>query len=592
MKILFLIILATSISMAQQPTIEYRLGMPKPSTHLFEVELTIGNIPASETTLDVQLPVWRPGRYMVMDFAGGVLDFSSGDSKGKALTWKKTEKSVWRVETQGAPSVTISYKVFANEFNLRTRGLNDEHGFVDGAAVFMYVEKYRMLPVQLKVQPYNNWHVTTGLEGKGNLFTAPDYDYFVDCPLEIGTQKDFSFEVEGIPHVLSIYGNGNWNADTLIRDITKIISTTKAMFGVFPYKRYLFLVHCTPSSGGGTEHINSTIMGTRPFVFSNPDTYRGFLGLVSHEYFHTWNVKQFRPAGITPYDFTKENYTGELWISEGTTSYYDEIILVRAGLKSADKHVESLAAMIQNDRQRPGNKIQSLYESSFDSWVKFSRGTAQAYNTESDFYDKGASVSMLLDLEIRNRTNGERSLEDVMRICFERFPLKDGGFTLDGFRGVIEEVSKTNFRKFFDDYIQGVKPLPWEQSLSYAGINVVLRDSTPKPWIGMSTSDGDGRTRITRVISGSPAHEAGLDQGDEIVAVNGMRARTSDINDRVSECKAGDTITLLVFRNDFLKEFTVTITNQSVPNYKTAKVSDPVDTQKKMYEGWLGVPWK
>ena len=294
---------------------------------------------------------------MVLDFAGGVQEVEAHEGGGSTLSWSKAGKSLWRVQTNGAGSVTLRYKVYANEFNLRTRGLNDEHAFVDGSAVFMYAEQFRGLPVRLTVEPYKEWHVTTGLEGHGKEFSAPDYDYFVDCPLEIGNQHDFEFMVDDVPHVLSIFGEGNWNADTLVRDIAKIVRTEKEFWGEFPYQRYVFLLQCTPSSGGGTEHINSAAMGTRPFVFKSPDGYRGFLGLVSHEFFHTWNVKQLRPRGIHPYDYTKENYSRELWIAEGTTSYFDDLLLIPAGFKTAEKYLEDVASSIQGDRQRPGNSV-------------------------------------------------------------------------------------------------------------------------------------------------------------------------------------------------------------------------------------------
>ncbi|HTK82816.1 MAG TPA: M61 family peptidase, partial [Bacteroidota bacterium] len=206
---------------ASQTTVHYTLSMSKPSTHLLEVGVTYDRLPASLREVDFILPVWRPGRYLVLDFASGVQDVAAHDGGGNTLEWSKVEKSLWRVQTKGASSVTLRYKVYANEFNQRTRGLNDEHAFIDGSAVFMYAEQFRRLPVRLTVNPYKNWHVTTGLEGSGKEFSAPDYDYFVDCPLEIGTQHDFEFMVDNVPHVLSIFGEGNWNADTLVRDITK-----------------------------------------------------------------------------------------------------------------------------------------------------------------------------------------------------------------------------------------------------------------------------------------------------------------------------------------------------------------------------------
>lgn len=573
------------------PVVHYSLAMSKPSTHLLEVEIAYDHLPSEMKSLDMILPVWRPGRYLVLDFAGGVQDFSPVDGSGKSLRWSKIEKSLWRIETQGAPSVSVRYNVFANEFGLRTRGLNDEHAFVDGVSVFMYAEKFRGLPLTLKVQPYENWHVTTGLDGGGSKFTAPNYDHFVDCPLEIGKQKDFSFDVEGVPHVLSIYGEGNWNADTLIRDISKIVRIQEKFWGDFPYKRYVFLLHCSPSSGGGTEHINSTIMGTRPYGFTNPEAYRGFLSLVSHEYFHTWNVKHLRPKRIHPYDYTRENYSQELWIAEGTTSYYDELLLVRAGFLKPEKYLENLAGVVQGDRQRPGNLYQSLAEASFDAWVKYWKGTEQAYNFESDYYGKGAEVSFLLDVEIRRRSENTHSLDDVLRAMYNRFPLSGGGYTLKDFQLVAEEFGGGTLQKFFEDFVYGTTPIPWEEFLSHAGLQLLPKDSVKKAWLGVSTSDVGEKTKVTRIQAGSPAYVAGLDNGDEVLALNGVRVRTSDLNDRVSEMKPGDTATFTVFRNDRLREFNITLTSQPVPSYKLEKLPSPSALQKEIYQSWLHAGW-
>ncbi|MBI1806384.1 MAG: M61 family metallopeptidase [Ignavibacteria bacterium] len=588
---LYITTFALNMASAQPPSIHYSLSMSKPSTHLLEVEIKYDGIPGGEEALDVLLPVWRPGRYLVLDFASGVQEFSASDAKGNPLRWHKAEKSMWRVEARGSASVTVRYKIFANEFNQRTRGLNDQHAFVDGAAVFMYVEKFRHLPLTVTIHPYKEWHVTTGLEGSGNMFAAPNYDYLVDCPIEIGKQKDFTFEVDGVPHVLTIFGEGNWNADTLIRDLSKIVKIEKEFWGGFPYKRYVFLLHCTPSSGGGTEHINSTIMGSRPFIFKNPDSYRGFLGLVSHEYFHTWNVKQLRPKGIHPYDYMKENYSRELWIAEGTTSYYDDLLLMRAGFKTAEKYLEGIAVAVQGDQQRPGNTVQPLAEASFDAWVKYWRGTEQSFNSESDYYGKGANVSLVLDLEIRQRTVNKHSLDDVLRAMYKRFPLSGPGYTLEDFKSVAEEFVGGSLQQFFDRYVQGVQSLPWEESLLCAGLQLLPKDSTVRAWIGLSTSDIGEKTRITRVTAGSPAYIAGLDIGDEVLALDGIRARTSDFNDRIGEMKPGDNLTITVFRNDQLRDFKVTLATAVIPTYKIAKIAHPSDVQRQIYQSWLQSPW-
>lgn len=588
---LTLLFIASIMALAQQPSIHYTLGMSKPSTHLFEVELTYDHLPGNLQSIDVLLPVWRPGRYVVLDFAGGIQNFSAADAKGNLLPWSKTEKSLWRVETGGSASITIRYSVYANEFNQRTRGLNDEHAFVDGSAVFMYAEQFRKLPLTLTVKPFGSWHVTTGLDGDGKIFKAPDYDYFVDCPLEIGNQKDFLFDVGGVPHVLSIYGDGNWNADTLIRDISNIVILQKQFWGEFPYKRYVFLLHCTSSGGGGTEHVNSTIMGSRPYIFKNPDSYRGFLGLVSHEFFHTWNVKQLRPAGIHPYDYTKENYTRELWIAEGTTSYYGDLLLVRGGFMKSGKFLENLAGQIQGDRQRPGNLNQSVADASFDAWVKYWKGTEQSGNFESDYYDKGSMVSLLLDVEIRQRTSNKHSLDDVMRSMYRKYPLSGKGYTLEEFRKMAEEVAGGSLEKFFEQYVTGTAPLPWEEFLAHAGIQISAKDSIKKVWTGFTTSDNGEKTRITRVTAGSPAYNAGLDPGDELLALDGKRVRTADLNDRLAEQNEGDSVTLTIFRNDHIREVKIILGLLPVPAYKLTKHPTPSILQKEIYQSWLQVSW-
>ena len=588
-----------SMSYSQTPQIRYSLGMSQPSTHLFEVEVRMSDLPATEQSLDLLLPVWRTGRYLVMDFAGGVQEFSAVDANGTALQWHKSGKTTWHIETRGATSITAKYKVYANEFNRRTRGLNDKHAFVDGTSVFMYADQYRNLPLTLEVHPYADWHVTTGLDEvqdspKGSAaFTAPNYEYFIDCPMEIGTQKDFPFTIDGTPHILSIFGEGNWNADTLIRDFTKIVQTEKAFWKTeFPYKKYLFMFECTPNSGGGTEHINSAAMGIRPFGFKNPETYRGFLGLVAHEYFHTWNVKQLRPKALKPFDFQKENLSEELWIAEGMTSYFDELMLVRAGFQTPAGYLDRTATLIANERNRPGNKIQSVAEASYDAWIKYWKGNQQGFNSESDYYERGEMVSMLLDLEIRKQSKNTHTLDDVLRAMYVRFPLSGPGYTLNDFRKVAEEVSGANMSAFFSDYVYGTKALAWEEYLDVAGLKVAPKDEKPKPWLGFTTNDAGDRLKVGRIVAGSPAYTSGLDVGDEIVAVNGYRSRTSDLNDRVNELKPGDSLVLTVFQNDQLRTITLTLGTSPNAGYRVSQVEKPTDIQKEIYESWLTTKWE
>jgi predicted metalloprotease with PDZ domain len=587
---LSIISLIAHASYGQQPTIRYTLGMSKPSTHLFEVEILMESLP-SEPSLDLILPVWRPGYYMIFDFASGVQDFAAFDGEGTSLRWAKTDKSTWHVETNRASAVHVRYNVYANESTMRTRGLNDEHAYVDGTAVFMYVHDYRQYPVTLLVHPYQGWHVTTALHGVDNRFTASSYDEFVDRPLEIGIQQDFSFQVDGVPHLLSMYGDGNWNPDTLLRDFTTIVREVKAFWGEFPYTKYVFLVHCMAQAAGATEHGNSTIIQTTPFIFRDQKKYSRFLQTVLHEYFHTWNVKQLRPKGITPYDFTKENYSREFWIAEGTTSYYDELLMVRSGFMSAGQYLDSIAAHIRDDRQRPGNLVQPVSEASFDVWVKHSRGTEQRYNAESDIYSKGANVSLLLDLRIRKRSSNKCSLDDVLRTMYKRFPSSGEGYTSQDFQSVAEECAGSSLRDFFDKYVYGTAPLPWEESLLTAGIELTQQDTVKKPWVGFTLLDVGGRSRITTVVTGSPAEDAGIEVGDELLALNAFRINASDFVTRINEMTIGESVTLTVFRNDKLRTCRITLGHAPTPTYALSKIKNPTPDQRAIFESWLKTAW-
>lgn len=314
--ILASIIFLNSFALSQDNKVSYTISMPEPANHLFEIEMTVANTDAA--AIDFILPSWRSGRYVLFNFASGVQEFSASGASGNELKWHKTDKSTWQLEAGNESSVTIKYKMYANEFQNRTKGLNDERAFIDPSAVLMYTEKLRHENLNLRIIPYRNWHVTTGLDkinGDDYYFTAPNYDYLADCPIMIGNQKDFDFTVEGKKHTLSIFGEAKYNSDSLITDLTKIIEVNKNFWGELPYERFVFMFQLTNQDYGGTEHMNSFVIDAPPNVFTDSSRYLGFLSTCSHEFFHTWNVKRLRPKGITPYDFTKENYSEEYWIA-------------------------------------------------------------------------------------------------------------------------------------------------------------------------------------------------------------------------------------------------------------------------------------
>jgi predicted metalloprotease with PDZ domain len=571
-----------------RPAITYRLSMPEPWTHLFRVAIELRDLPAKETVVDVILPVWRSGRYAIFDFAGGVVEFSASGEGGRALPWSKLDKSRWRVTRGGERSVRIDYAVYANEFVHRTRGLNSERGFVDGTAVFMYAEELRGLPVDLLVTPCPGWHVTTGLQASGdaNRFRASSYDVLADSPLEIGTQRDREFIVEGKPHTLSISGTFNCDVDSLIADISAIVRVNARFWGGLPYDRYVFLLQAFPGASGGTEHSNSAVIGVEPDPSPRPRVRKDLRGLLSHEFFHTWNVKKFRPKGMDPYDWTKENYYRELWLAEGGTSYMHGRLLARGGL--ADRPtLESLAAWIQSEEGRPGNRSQSVAECSFDAWVKFSRRTQQAFNFETDLYSRGALVCALMDLEIRHRSGNAKSFDDLLRTLLSRFPAGSGGYALEDVESIAGGLSGSSMSDFFLEYVTGTSPVDWNRFFGYAGFRTDTVGAQSRVWWGMTTSDDGGRTSVRNVVRGSCAYAAGLEVGDEIIALDGYRVNEASLSARMVEYAPGDSVRLTICREGRLRDLEVPLTILQKPAVRVVEIEDPTDLQKEIRRGWF-----
>lgn len=577
------------------PSITYTVGMSHPSTHLFEVEIRVGNLSPGDSTIDLILPAWRSGRYVILDFAGQVEQFTATNANGQPLRWEKTDKETWHVVLDPSRTVDARYSLFADETNLRTRDLSDMHGFIDAAAVFMYVKQYRTSPLELIVHPYPGWHVTTSLDhvdGDANRFMVANYDLLEDSPLEIGTQRDFEFTVGGVPHTLSIAGRLNVDPDSMISWMKQIIAINAEYWGGLPYSRYVFLLRALPGGGGGTEHLNSCVLDVKESPYKTRTSGREYMGLVSHEFFHTWNVKRLRPKGMNPYDWTKENYYRELWLAEGGTSYMDNLLLVRAKLYSLKSYLWGLAREVESDRRRPGNAVESPAESSFDAWIKYNKPTPDAYNFQSDFYSRGADVSLLLDLEIRHATSNRKSFDDLLRLMIKRFPYGSRGYTLDDLETAAVELAGEPMHDFFRRYIRGTDPLPWETELEYAGLLLTPIKGSHDVWLGISASNQEGFPVVHTVVAGSPAYEAGMNVGDELLAIDGFRVQGDDLEARIEDHAVGDTIRLEYFHHDELRERTVKLAADPVPSYVVHQAEKPSALQRAIYESWLGEAWE
>ncbi|MDX2212214.1 MAG: M61 family metallopeptidase [Oculatellaceae cyanobacterium bins.114] len=572
-----------------QIELHYHVSMPQPESHLFEVTLQVKGWAAA--VLNLKMPVWTPGSYLVREYARHLQDFQAQGAQ--PLTWQKVSKNHWRVETPGVADITVRYRLFANELTVRTNHLDSTHGYFNPAALCFYVPGFEQNPIRLTVvPPQADWRVTTPLEaiaGQPNTFEAPDFDTLVDSPFEIGHHQLYEFEAFQKPHTLAVWGQGNLEPDRVIADTRKIIEVEAELFGGLPYDRYLFLLHLSSQGFGGLEHKTSCTLNYSRFGFRSQDKYNRFMQLVAHEFFHLWNVKRIRPKALEVFDYDGENYTPSLWFSEGTTSYYDLTIPFRAGIYNAQAFLRALSKEITRFLTTPGRLVQPLSESSFDAWIKLYRRDAYSDNSQMSYYLKGEMVSLLLDLLIRERHGNERSLDDVMRRMWHQFGQVEIGFTVEDLQSVIESVSDMSLSHFFHRYLNTTEEIPFNKYLEPFGLQLTgdNADDYP-PFVGMVVKTENGRESIKFVEVGSPAHQAGIDIGDELLALDGVRVSADQWSDRLCDYNPGDTIQLTIFHQDELKTYSVTLAEPRSTNYQIVPVDRPSATQDQNFAGWLG----
>jgi predicted metalloprotease with PDZ domain len=577
------------------PRLHYTVAMPHPTSHLFEVTLQVqGWQPA---TLDLKMPVWTPGSYLVREYSRHLQDFSAIDDQGRQLAWQKRGKQHWQVETpaQSELVVTIRYRIFANDLTVRTNHLDGTHGFFNGAALFFYVPGWQQQPLTVTiVPPYADWQVATTLSpvpGQRHTFVAQDFDRLVDSPFEIGLHQTHLFTVLGKPHAYVIWGQGNVAVDRLVQDTQKIIEVEAAIFGGLPYDRYQFLLHLAPNGFGGLEHKDSCTLIYDRLGFRAKGKYERFLQLVAHEFFHLWNVKRIRPKALEVFDYAAENYTPSLWFCEGTTSFYDLIIPFWAGIYDAKVLLKNLGQEITNYLNTPGRLVQPLSESSFDAWIKLYRPDANSANAQISYYLKGEMVSLLLDLAIRIKHRNDRSLNQVMQQLWEQFGKAEIGFTPEQLKAVIESVAGFDLSDFFNRYIHGTEELPFDEYFAAFGLRLQSNqaEADRPPAIGLTVKTENGREIIKFVEAQSPAQQAGIDPGDELLAIAGFRVGPNQLNERLKDYQPGDVITVAVFHQEMLQLCQVKLAAPRPTSYQLVALADPSAQQQQNLAGWLGL---
>jgi predicted metalloprotease with PDZ domain len=574
------------------PTLTYSVKMTQASLHLFEVSLHIENW--TNTVLNLKMPVWTPGSYLVREYARHIQDFKAvSKDKQKKLLSQKVSKNYWQVETKEIDNIIVNYRVFANELTVRTNHLDTTHGYFNGAALFYFIPGWEKSPITVEIIPPNStWKISTALpaiNGKVNQFQAQDFDTLVDSPFEVGIQSVYPFEVLGKPHQYTIWGTGNIKPNKLIEDTKKIIEAESNLFGELPYENYLFILHLTNNGFGGLEHKNSCSLIYSRFGFQNEDKYNRFMQLVAHEFFHLWNVKRIRPKGLESFDYETENYTPSLWFSEGTTSYYDMVIPLRAGIYNGQKFLENLGKEITRFLNTPGRKVQPLSESSFDAWIKLYRRDANSDNSQISYYLKGELVSLLLDLLIRAKHQNKRSLDNVMVQMWQQFGKSEIGFTPHQLQQVIESVADMDLQSFFNLYIDSTEKLPFNKYLEPFGLQLKpIVEEGGVPYLGIRVQSENNKEIIKFVEKGSPASWEGIDPDDELLAINEIRVTADQLNERLKDYQTGDIISITVFHQDELKTLSVTLGTPQPSRYDVIQIENPSTLQQQNLIGWIG----
>jgi len=571
--------------------LHYTLSMPEPHTHYFKVEADLSG--ANKKYIDFTMPVWAPGSYLVREFAKNVENFRATDKSGKSLRSEKIDKNTWRVYSNKPDAVHVTYDVYAFEVSVRTSFLDASHGYVNGTSTFMYAEGYEKTQGTLVVKPYQGWDkVSTGLKSTGNFtFTFPNYDILADSPLEIGNHPVYEFTTNGVKHEVAMYGGGNYDPQRLMADMQKVTEEAGKVIGELPVDHYVFIVHNLNRGGGGLEHLNSTTLETSRWNYGTEAGYNGFLSLVAHEYFHLWNVKRLRPLALGPFNYNQENYTDMLWVSEGITSYYDDLIVRRAGFTTPQRYLDIVASSISNVENTPGNKVQSVAESSYDAWIKYYRRNENSNNAEVSYYTKGGVLGHLLNMEIMRSTKGEKTLDDAMRYMYNRYykQLKRG-YTQPEFQEGIEKIAAHSMDDFFRDYVNGTKTPDYNAYFDAAGLKLVNENEGRNvPGWGAATAASEGKLLVRSVNRGSSAWEGGLNVNDEIIAIDGYRVENNDLSRILSEHKAGDKLEVLVSRDGRLTNLQMPLLKDESIRYHLEEVASPTALQLQIYNKWLSI---
>ena len=571
--------------------ITYTLRFPAPHTHYVSVEASVPT--GGRPQIELMMAVWTPGSYLVREFARHVEAVTAWTVGGAPLAVEKSRKNRWRVSTDGIDRIVVSYLVYGREMSVRTNWIEEDFAILNGAPTFLTLaDDDTDRPHDVTLELPTGWSRSlTGLAPRTDrgphTYRAADFDTLVDSPIVAGTPAVYEFAVDGTPHLLVNLGeSGVWHGPQSAEDVEKLTREVYRMWGVMPYDRYLFLNMIT-EAGGGLEHRNSALLMSSRWATTSHSSYLRWLGLVSHELFHAWNVKRLRPIELGPFDYEREVHTESLWVVEGLTSYYGDLGVHRAGLSTVEEYLEALSRQIRGLQATPGREVQPVALASYDAWIKYYRADENSPNSSVSYYTKGAVLGFLLDVRIRAATDGAKTLDDVMRLAYARFS-EERGFTPVEFRDTAQEVAGVDLFAWFTRALDTTDELDYTEALAWLGLEFADQpESEELGWVGLATRTGNGRLLVSQVRRDTPAHDAGFNVDDEILAIGDHRVLPNQWNERITSTPPDSEISVMVSRRGALRRLPVVVGTLPESQWDLQPVEEASPAQERHREAWL-----
>ncbi len=587
---------------AGRAPIRYTLSFPDTQAHAVEVEATIPTAGHAELTLF--MPVWTPGSYLVREYARHIVELTATTAEGVALPAAKSAKNRWTISTQGSAEIRVRYRLYARDISVRGNWVEGDFAVLNGAGTYLTVAHDYQRPYTVKLQLPAGWpvlHTPLPAATTADTFTAPDFDTLVDSPILAGKLQMDRFAVDGVDHYLVTLGGENaWDNARVARHLEQLVLAQRDFWGDLPYREPYYFFNLLTGGRGGLEHRQSTVITADRWLSRTSSGISSWLSLASHEYFHVWNGKRMRPVEHGPFEYEHEVYTKSLWIVEGITSYYQHVLLRRAGFYTRDQYLNIVGDLIASIERTPGRLVQALSNASYDAWIKAYRPDENSVNVLFSYYSGGALAALLLDAEIRRVSNGASSLDDVMRAGYHRFS-GERGYTEEEFIALVGEVTGHDLSAWIRGVVQTPGRWDYQPMLDWYGLafetppagqvtlpNGLEPPDPPRGWLGADTTVKNGQLVVTAVRTGTPAAVAGLYVDDEIIALNDYRVPPDRLATRLAAYAVGETVTLVVARRERLVSLPVTLVAPPKEPGRLRVRPDATALQKARLQAWIG----